>query len=1491
MKKIYLTAASALATITIMVFSANLSAQNANAAPPTSDVNLKRTTAAKISLEKNHMQAPVMAKAPKAAPSGGKKFRANVLWQDSWNDTGMQNGIYEFSIDSYDCQSVVIDRYIDGSGAAAYIDNGKYFWTSEDVFPAYGLTLVSHYLADTDTWEYTQESGSISGVARTLAWDHTTSTLFGCFKSETDNYVFGTFDPYDLTKERVAISTLSERWEALSVDKYGTLYAITASGKLCKVDKGTGRLSEIGDTGLTTKYLAGGAIDTDTNIFYFLPTQDTNAYLYAIDLTTAEATPLFVMENGEQLTGLWFPKEAGSAAVPAEISNLEIEVDHLSMTAEVTFKAPSKNTAGETQTGEITYSVLVGGETKAQGTTQWGASTGTILSFPEPGQYTISVTVSNSGGSSKDVYATVYVGTDCPASIAKVDLKCDNNLYSIAWEPVTESAHGGMFNPDEVKYDVIRYPGAIPVAEGISATSFSETLTDDHELMSVYYTVTPSFNVMAGNATKSNELLHGSALPPYSVRFDSRDALSFLTFDDVNDDGRYWMLYTDQNDEYCLYLYPTSMSNGDDYIFSAPLWLEPGSLYEVSAVMGSRYAQYGNKELIDLVVATAPSHNNVTKVLAQGILINEASQKASATFSVSEAGVYYVGIHGCSDPDSFGLFAYSMAVEKSSSENAPASPAIYAVASGSDPYDVTVKFTVPSEAINGQQLTAAPEKIELYRDSVLLKTYEKPEAASIIEYIDKNMSEGLYSYSAIAYNEDGAGQPGVAKVYAGINIPGAPVNVVATELDDLRSVTLTWDAPLTDRDGCTIDPDIITYTVANYNQNTMRWEPIASDLKERTYTHKAISSGDQTLLKFGVIAATSKGKNETEVGTAPTVAVGDPYAMPYIETFSGSLAGVLGEENENDASGWWAVSAAYDKDGTGNSIQYTGPIGKTGRMFTGKIMITGDNPVFSFWLYSIPTAGDEEILVEANDGTGYRQIGSVRLNHGGIEQHWEKYSVALDEFKGKAIQLRLSFVIDRYILNIDNLRVYNSYASNLAARSISATTHARPGDLIPVIAEIENTGEQKSGKATIAIYANDRELESLFVNPLEPDTKSSVVFEVALSACDPANSVLKAVILDEDDCVDDNASPAHELVLIHSDLAPATHLQALRTGEKTATLTWSKPEAGSEALRVTDGADNMVPFSTGFASSVLENDYIGDWTMIDVDRKGSLGLSGFAHPNIAENAELSFIVFNPGLLGITNSSWQPRSGKQMFVCLCAPAGANNDWMVSPKLSGKAQTVTFYAKSAGDSYNEVFEFLYSTDGMTTSDFKLVQQVSGVPASWTAYSFNVPAGAQYFAIRCVSERQFALFIDDITFERRNPSLDANLMGYKVYRDDNRITSSVILDNSYEDSNAPAAHSYKVTAVYDKGETAPSNIALIGEPTGLESPEADDSLISVSAGEGYIEISCPENLMIQLILPDGRIAYSKTSSGAVTRIDGLSTGVYLVQVGAESFRAAVK
>ncbi len=53
------------------------------------------------------------------------------------------------------------------------------------------------------------------------------------------------------------------------MDRYGNLYAISHSGVLYKVDKSTGAMTEIGDTGLKSKYQTTGTIDHDTGLFYF----------------------------------------------------------------------------------------------------------------------------------------------------------------------------------------------------------------------------------------------------------------------------------------------------------------------------------------------------------------------------------------------------------------------------------------------------------------------------------------------------------------------------------------------------------------------------------------------------------------------------------------------------------------------------------------------------------------------------------------------------------------------------------------------------------------------------------------------------------------------------------------------------------------------------------------------------------------------------------------------------------------------------------------------------------------------------------------------------------------------------------------------------------------------------------------------------------------------------------------------------------------------
>ena len=73
---------------------------------------------------------------------------------------------------------------------------------------------------------------------------------------------------------------------------------------------------------MTTSYNTTGAIDPESGKFYFLPVLDQPTYLYAIDLETAQATPVYRMNDGEQLAGMYFAKEAVNASAPAVATNL-----------------------------------------------------------------------------------------------------------------------------------------------------------------------------------------------------------------------------------------------------------------------------------------------------------------------------------------------------------------------------------------------------------------------------------------------------------------------------------------------------------------------------------------------------------------------------------------------------------------------------------------------------------------------------------------------------------------------------------------------------------------------------------------------------------------------------------------------------------------------------------------------------------------------------------------------------------------------------------------------------------------------------------------------------------------------------------------------------------------------------------------------------------------------------------------------------------------
>lgn len=66
--------------------------------------------------------------------------------------------------------------------------------------------------------------------------------------------------------------------------------------------------------------------------------------------------------------------------------------------------------------------------------------------------------------------------------------------------------------------------------------------------------------------------------------------------------------------------------------------------------------------------------------------------------------------------------------------------------------------------------------------------------------------------------------------------------------------------------------------------------------------------------------------------------------------------------------------------------------------------------------------------------------------------------------------------------------------------------------------------------------------------------------------------------------------------------------------------------------------------------------------------------------------------------------------------------------------------------------ESIEVYYSTTGNAVEDFtNNLAKVSSVPAdTWATYTYDLPANATYFAIRCVSANAFLLGIDNVVYK---------------------------------------------------------------------------------------------------------------------------------------------
>ena len=165
------------------------------------------------------------------------------------------------------------------------------------------------------------------------------------------------------------------------------------------------------------------------------------------------------------------------------------------------------------------------------------------------------------------------------------------------------------------------------------------------------------------------------------------------------------------------------------------------------------------------------------------------------------------------------------------------------------------------------------------------------------------------------------------------------------------------------------------------------------------------------------------------------------------------------------------------------------------------------------------------------------------------------------------------------------------------------------------------------------------------------------------------------------------------------------------------------------------------------------------------------GFQGLDLPGIS--GKISFFVFDGSDFSATFGA---NSGSKFLAALYRQdMGTTDDWAISPELSGDAQTITFFARSYDAQYPEKIEMLYSTGSLNPDDFIPVKTVAKVPGDYTEdgsavkfteMSFDVPAGAKYFAIRSCATDSFMLELDDFSYVPAGTS-ELTLTGYEVYQ----------------------------------------------------------------------------------------------------------------------------
>ena len=477
-----------------------------------------------------------------------------LVYSDKWaNGSGTGNfGVYTFTADNPgSVKNVIKSDDMKANGGALYANGRLNVLNYSDLW---GMVILDHdwYEYSIQYWDLLQHrhGDGDNAVTRLMSacggYDQATGQYFAImYTDDMKAQVFGTLDYSKNTRKIIKQLDESENVLAMAISQAGVIYGVRADGMFVQIDKTSGKMTVVGDTGVKPMYMQSAAIDPRTDrMFWAACSAEDPVGLYEIDLPTGKATLIGKFANREEFVGLYIPAPAAEEDAPAACASLGTTFAGDALTGTVNFRLPSKTYAGQSLSGEtLGYCVYIDGELVAEGQGEANTLVKPEVTVAKSAMYRFEVSAKNAAGEGPRIHLDKFIGKDAPVAPTNVRMtKTGNeNEIKLTWTAPTTGVNKGYVNKDDLNYTIVRYPDEVTVSEHQTERVFVETITST-ALANYYYVVTAYNGDIEGQSAESNRMQFGEAIePPYFDDLeDTKVGAKLYTIIDANKDGNTW---------------------------------------------------------------------------------------------------------------------------------------------------------------------------------------------------------------------------------------------------------------------------------------------------------------------------------------------------------------------------------------------------------------------------------------------------------------------------------------------------------------------------------------------------------------------------------------------------------------------------------------------------------------------------------------------------------------------------------------------------------------------------------------------------------------------------------------------------------------------------------------------------------------------------------------------------------------------------------------